>query len=46
MALVVGGSITIQHLRRTVERLKECRKIGGAKLQPSKRKRQESSEEG
>ncbi len=27
VALVVGGSITIPHLRRAVERLEECRKI-------------------
>jgi AhpD family alkylhydroperoxidase len=27
VALVVGGSITIPHLRRAVERLDECRKI-------------------
>jgi AhpD family alkylhydroperoxidase len=26
VALVVGGSITIPHLRRAVERLEECRK--------------------
>jgi AhpD family alkylhydroperoxidase len=27
VALVVGGSITIPHLRRAVERLEECRKL-------------------
>lgn len=27
VALVVGGSITIPHLRRAVERLEECRQI-------------------
>lgn len=32
VALVVGGSITIPHLRRAVERLEECRKLGGVKL--------------
>jgi len=32
VALVVGGSITIPHLRRAVERLEECRKLGGEKL--------------
>jgi AhpD family alkylhydroperoxidase len=32
VALVVGGSITIPHLRRAVERLEECRKIGKEKL--------------
>lgn len=35
VALVVGGSITIPHLRRAVERLEECRRIGGVKLQRS-----------
>lgn len=28
VALVVGGSIAIPHLRRAVERLEECRRIG------------------
>ena len=32
VALVVGGSITIPHLRRAVERLEECRKLGDVKL--------------
>jgi AhpD family alkylhydroperoxidase len=32
VALVVGGSITIPHLRRAVERLEECRKLGGTEL--------------
>ena len=27
VALVVGGSITIPHLRRAVERLEECRRM-------------------
>lgn len=27
VALVVGGSITIPHLRRAVERLEECRQV-------------------
>jgi len=27
VSLVVGGSITIPHLRRAVERLEECRKL-------------------
>jgi AhpD family alkylhydroperoxidase len=27
VGLVVGGSITIPHLRRAVERLEECRKL-------------------
>lgn len=29
VALPVGGSIRIPHLRRAVERLEECRKLGG-----------------
>ena len=41
VALVVGGSIRILHLRRAVERLEECRKIGGAKLQRSQGKQQD-----
>ena len=41
VALVVGGSITIPHLRRAVERLGQCRKIGGAKLERSERKQQD-----
>jgi AhpD family alkylhydroperoxidase len=28
VSLVVGGSITIPHLRRAVERLEECRTLG------------------
>jgi AhpD family alkylhydroperoxidase len=32
VALVVGGSITIPHLRRAVERLEECRKLSRNKL--------------
>jgi len=31
VGLVVGGSITIPHLRRAVERLEECRKLLKAK---------------
>jgi hypothetical protein len=27
IALVAGGSITIPHLRRAVDRLEECRKL-------------------
>ena len=45
VALVVGGSITIPHLRRAVERLDECRKIGNVELQRSLGKQQESNEE-
>ena len=45
VALVVGGSITIPHLRRAVERLEEYRKIRGAKLQHSEGKKKENDEE-
>ena len=31
VSLVVGGSITIPHLRRAVERLEECRALGKRK---------------
>mgnify|MGYP001125013224 CR=1 FL=1 len=39
VALVVGGSITIPHLRRAVDRLEECRGYSrtGAKTQASKK---------
>jgi AhpD family alkylhydroperoxidase len=32
VGLVVGGSITIPHLRRAVERLEECREQSGTEL--------------
>jgi AhpD family alkylhydroperoxidase len=34
VGLVVGGSITIPHLRRGVERLEECRKLPRTELKP------------
>jgi AhpD family alkylhydroperoxidase len=36
VGLVVGGSITIPHLRRAVERLEECRKLPRTKLSTGK----------
>lgn len=36
VGLAVGGSITIPHLRRTVERLEECRKMPRTELKPSR----------
>jgi len=36
VSLVAGGSITIPHLRRAVQRLEECRKL--SKRQPSRRR--------
>jgi len=35
VALVVGGSITIPHLRRAVERIEECRKKGRQQGEPA-----------
>jgi len=34
VALVVGGSITIPHLRRAVERLEECEQLQRTSLKP------------
>jgi AhpD family alkylhydroperoxidase len=36
VGLVIGGSITIPHLRRAVERLEECRKLPRTKLPTGK----------
>jgi AhpD family alkylhydroperoxidase len=38
VALVVGGSITIPHLRRAVERLEECQNLANAKSRGSNAK--------
>jgi hypothetical protein len=37
VSLVVGGSITIPHLRRAVERVEECRKLNEHRAVRTKR---------